>query len=53
VIAAEPGVTTWELASRLTWTGGWEQLSSGLFLYSGLLQTDMYRDFVESGGLDS
>ncbi|ALJ21720.1 hypothetical protein AOA12_18210 [Microbacterium sp. No. 7] len=52
VVAAEPGLSTWEVASRLTWTGGWERLADSVMLFSGLMQTDMYRDFVETGGLD-
>lgn len=51
VVAVEPDVSTWDLASRLTWKGGWEQLSSGVMLFSALSQTDMYREFVEGGGL--
>nr|WP_274635996.1 MBL fold metallo-hydrolase [Microbacterium bovistercoris] len=51
-IAAEAHATTWDVASRLTWSAGWEQLSRSGMLGSALLQTDMYRSFVEAGGLD-
>jgi hypothetical protein len=30
----------------------WDQLVGGVMLFSALLQTDMYRDFVEHGGLN-
>ncbi len=51
VLAAEPGASVWDIASQLTWGGGWEQLSSSLMILSALAQTDMYREFVVSGGL--
>ncbi len=52
-LADDPQATTWDVASRLTWTGGWDQLVGGIMLYSALLQTDMYRDFVDHGGLEA
>ncbi|GAB3398303.1 MBL fold metallo-hydrolase [Humibacter soli] len=39
--------STWEIASRLTWTAGWDGLHD-FFLYSALSQTAMHREFVES-----
>jgi glyoxylase-like metal-dependent hydrolase (beta-lactamase superfamily II) len=51
VTAVEPDASTWDVASRLTWTGGWEQLSESVMLYSALMQTEMYREFVDAGGL--
>jgi len=39
--------STWEIASRLTWTAGWDALHD-FFLYSALSQTAMHREFVES-----
>ncbi|MGN6125284.1 MAG: MBL fold metallo-hydrolase [Humibacter sp.] len=39
--------STWEVASRLTWTAGWDALHD-FFLYSALSQTAMHREFVES-----
>lgn len=51
IIAVEPDVSTWDLASRLTWKGGWEQLSAGAMIFPALAQTDMYREFVQDGGL--
>jgi glyoxylase-like metal-dependent hydrolase (beta-lactamase superfamily II) len=51
-VLAEGGApTVWELASRLTWTAGWQNLS-GFFLASALAQTAMHRDYVQDGGLD-
>jgi glyoxylase-like metal-dependent hydrolase (beta-lactamase superfamily II) len=44
----EPGI--WEIASRLTWSAGWENLR-GFFAYSALTQTAMHRDYVMGGGL--
>jgi glyoxylase-like metal-dependent hydrolase (beta-lactamase superfamily II) len=53
ITAAEPDASTWDVASRLTWTGGWEQLSDSVMLYSALLQTDIYREFTDAGGLQA
>ena len=39
--------TVWDLASRLTWTAGWEGLQ-GFQLLSALSQTEMHRDFVRA-----
>jgi glyoxylase-like metal-dependent hydrolase (beta-lactamase superfamily II) len=44
----EPSI--WEIASRLTWSAGWENLT-GFFAYSALAQTAMHRDYVTRGGL--
>ncbi|MFP3467440.1 MBL fold metallo-hydrolase [Leifsonia sp. SIMBA_070] len=44
-VAAHPGGTVWEVASTLTWTGGWEALR-GFTLLSALSQTALHRDFV-------
>lgn len=46
VTATEPGASIWEIASRLTWTGGWAQIVSGSTLFSALRQTEMYRSFA-------
>lgn len=43
----EPSV--WDLASRLTWTAGWEGLQ-GFQLLSALTQTEMHRSFVRLQG---
>jgi glyoxylase-like metal-dependent hydrolase (beta-lactamase superfamily II) len=40
-VASHPGGTVWEVASSLTWTGGWEGLH-GLTLLSALSQTAMH-----------
>lgn len=45
----DPELSTWELASRLSWTKGWDALS-GFFLYVALRQTDIHRDYVAAGG---
>lgn len=47
-VAAHPGGTVWEVASSLTWTGGWESLH-GFTLLSALAQTALHRDFVARG----
>lgn len=51
VLGDDPAASIWDVASRLTWKGGWARLSSGWMLYSGLVQTSMYREFVASGGI--
>lgn len=38
-------MSTWEVASRLRWRGGWDSLS-GFYLYSALRQTEMYVEYV-------
>lgn len=43
-----PGATVWELARRMTWTGGWESLE-GFVLHSALRQASMHLDLVRSG----
>lgn len=44
------GPSTWEIASRLTWTAGWDGLH-GFQLLSALSQTRMHQDFVRTHGL--
>ena len=39
--------TVWQVASELTWTAGWANLS-GFYLLSALAQTAMHLDFVRS-----
>lgn len=48
VLEEEP--TVWGIASRLTWTAGWDGLH-GFQLLSALSQTEMHRDFVRRHGL--
>ena len=50
-LAADPEASTWEVASRLTWSAGWDRLSSGPMLSSALLQTALYADFMRGGGV--
>lgn len=52
-LAADPAASTWQLASQLTWSAGWERLSRSPMLASALLQTGYYADFVRGGGLDA
>ena len=47
VIAAAPDASTWEVASRLRWTAGWERLR-GFYLFSALFQTQLHLEFVRS-----
>lgn len=44
----DPDATVWEIASGLTWTGGWDGLA-GFTLASALAQTAMHRAYVRSG----
>jgi glyoxylase-like metal-dependent hydrolase (beta-lactamase superfamily II) len=48
VLASEPDATIWEVASRLTWTAGWQNLTS-FYLGSALGQTQMHMDLVRAG----
>lgn len=50
VLAEYHQTSIWDIASRLTWTAGWENLQ-GFYLHSALAQTAMLKDFVEAGGL--
>ncbi|MHA7284094.1 MBL fold metallo-hydrolase [Arthrobacter sp. TMS2-4] len=50
VLEASGEPTVWDLASRLTWTAGWEGLQ-GFQLLSALSQTEMHRDFVRARAL--
>lgn len=47
-LGEHPQATTWQVAQRLTWTGGWSALA-GFTLRSALSQTEMHRAFVRSG----
>ena len=47
VIRDDPGATVWEVASRLRWTVGWQNLR-GFYLLSALSQTVLHLDFVRS-----
>ena len=47
-LALSPEASIFEVASRLTWSVGWENLS-GFTLASALLQTAMHADAVRSG----
>ena len=47
LMAESQDLSVWDLASRLTWTAGWENLA-GYYLYSALRQTDMHRDYLRT-----
>jgi glyoxylase-like metal-dependent hydrolase (beta-lactamase superfamily II) len=47
VLADAPDSSTWQIASRLTWSAGWPKLVDFL-LYSALAQTEMHRDYLAS-----
>ncbi|MHA7240353.1 MBL fold metallo-hydrolase [Arthrobacter sp. TMS1-12-1] len=47
ILEAGEDPSVWDLASRLTWTAGWEGLQ-GFQLLSALSQTEMHRDFVSA-----
>lgn len=43
---AEPGASVWEIASRVTWTDGWDNLTPFLRM-SALMQTEMHLRHLE------
>jgi glyoxylase-like metal-dependent hydrolase (beta-lactamase superfamily II) len=47
VIAEQPDATVWEVAGRLRWTAGWENLR-GFFLFSALSQTELHVEFART-----
>lgn len=47
-VREHPDATVWEVASALTWTGGWEALA-GFALLSALAQTSLHRLSVLAG----
>lgn len=47
VLAEGGDPSVWDIAARLTWTAGWENLK-GFMVMSALAQTAMHRDFVLS-----
>jgi glyoxylase-like metal-dependent hydrolase (beta-lactamase superfamily II) len=47
VIREEPDATVWEVASRLRWTAGWQNLRS-FYLLSALSQTVLHLEFARS-----
>ncbi|MEO6116647.1 MAG: MBL fold metallo-hydrolase, partial [Pseudolysinimonas sp.] len=47
VIRDDPDATVWEVASRLRWTVGWQNLRS-FYLLSALSQTVLHLDFARS-----
>ena len=47
VIREQPDATVWEVASRLRWTVGWQNLRS-FYLLSALSQTVLHLEFVNS-----
>jgi glyoxylase-like metal-dependent hydrolase (beta-lactamase superfamily II) len=49
VIRERPDATVWEVASRLRWTVGWQNLRS-FYLLSALSQTVLHLEFVKSPG---
>lgn len=48
VLATTTGLTVWEIASRLTWSAGWENLR-GFYARSALNQTAWHMDLVRAG----
>jgi glyoxylase-like metal-dependent hydrolase (beta-lactamase superfamily II) len=51
VTAAHPNLSTYELAAKLTWSGGWKQLEESFMVFSALTQTEIYTQFIAEGGL--
>ncbi len=47
VIRDDPDATVWQVASRLRWTAGWQNLRS-FYLLSALSQTVLHLDFARS-----
>jgi glyoxylase-like metal-dependent hydrolase (beta-lactamase superfamily II) len=50
VLADAPHASTWEIATRLTWSAGWPKLVDFL-LFSALAQTEMHRDYLTSAAV--
>lgn len=49
ISSQDEGLTTLEIASRLTWTGGWERVAGASMSFSSALrQTDIYRQYNAS-----
>jgi glyoxylase-like metal-dependent hydrolase (beta-lactamase superfamily II) len=44
-LAARPGQSLWQIASTLSWNGGWENLH-GFYLLSALRETAMHLDYL-------
>jgi glyoxylase-like metal-dependent hydrolase (beta-lactamase superfamily II) len=52
LVDADPDATVWQIASRVSWTGGWESLASFLLL-SALAQTELHlRHLARRGTLE-
>jgi glyoxylase-like metal-dependent hydrolase (beta-lactamase superfamily II) len=49
---ADPGATVWELATRVSWTGGWDGLH-GFLRLSALAQTEMHLRHLRRATLES
>ncbi|RKR75641.1 MBL fold metallo-hydrolase [Frondihabitans australicus] len=49
VLRSDPASSIWTVASQLTWTAGWENLT-GFYLWSALSQVEMHRDYLAAGG---
>ncbi|CAN5232628.1 MBL fold metallo-hydrolase [soil metagenome] len=47
VIRADPNLSVWETASRVSWSAGFENLKD-MFLQSALSQTKMHLDYLEA-----
>jgi glyoxylase-like metal-dependent hydrolase (beta-lactamase superfamily II) len=45
VVADDPDATVWEVASRIRWGAGWENLN-GFYMQSALYQTSLYLDLA-------
>lgn len=53
ILADDPDQTVWEIASKITWSLGWEGMLKTRMLVSGLRQIIMYRELVERGDLET
>ena len=49
VLEGAPGLTTWEIAARVTWTAGWENLR-GFHVLSALAQISSHVEYVHAAG---
>ena len=49
LLAADNRLPVWQLASRLSWSGGWDALT-GFTRMNALRQTAVHRDYVLGGG---
>ncbi|QFQ01485.1 Hydroxyacylglutathione hydrolase [Corynebacterium urogenitale] len=53
ILSDDPQQSVWEIASKVTWSLGWEGMLKSRMLVSGIRQIIMYREIVERGELET